>query len=188
MTTTDTTHGLGERDGLRWWPSAIGLLIAVASGIGSRGADLAVIVAVAALVYVGAAAVGIGMAAWWWFLATFPVITAGQLLDAREATIWVLVAIAAAAAVWGITRGKWDERAGLPLQTVAMIGFAAVALTAFLLDETVGAWLVAAGLVAHGLWDVYHHRVNRVVVRSYAEACAVIDFALPVFIVVTIVT
>ena len=31
MTTTDTTQGLGERDGLRWWPSALGLLIAVLS-------------------------------------------------------------------------------------------------------------------------------------------------------------
>ncbi len=30
MTTTDTTQGLGERDGLPWWPSALGLLIAVA--------------------------------------------------------------------------------------------------------------------------------------------------------------
>ena len=188
MTSTDTSLGLGERDGIRWWPSAIGLLIAVGAGIGAEGAEMAVIVTVAALVYVGAAAAGSGMAAWWWFLATFPVITVGQILDAPEGTTWVLVAIAAVAAVWGVVRGRWGNPAGLPLQSVAMIGFAAVSLVAFLFDPTVGAWLVAAGLVAHGLWDVYHHRTNRVVVRSYAEACAVIDFALPVFVVVNTVT
>jgi len=188
MTTTDTTHGLGERDGLRWWPSALGLLIAVGAGIGSEGADMAVVIAVAALVYVGAAAAGSGRAAWWWFLATFPVITVGQVFDAPEGTTWVCVAIAAVAAVWGITRGRWDDPGGLPLQSVAMVAFAAVSLVAFMLDATVGAWLVAAGLVAHGIWDVYHHRTNRVVVRSYAEACAVIDFAIPVFIVVNTVS
>jgi hypothetical protein len=34
---------------------------------------------------------------------------------------------------------------------------------------------VAIGLLGHAGWDVYHHRANRVVVRSPAEFCFVID-------------
>jgi len=34
---------------------------------------------------------------------------------------------------------------------------------------------VAIGLLGHAGWDVYHHRVNRVVARSPAEFCFVID-------------
>jgi len=44
--------------------------------------------------------------------------------------------------------------------------------------------LVAAGLLGHAAWDAYHHRVNRVVVRSLAEFCLALDTALAVVIVI----
>ena len=47
--------------------------------------------------------------------------------------------------------------------------------------------LVAAGLLGHAAWDAYHHRVNRVVVRSMAEFCLVLDTALAVAIVIVTV-
>jgi hypothetical protein len=34
---------------------------------------------------------------------------------------------------------------------------------------------VAIGLLGHAGWNVYHHRANRVVVRSPAEFCFIID-------------
>jgi hypothetical protein len=37
---------------------------------------------------------------------------------------------------------------------------------------------VSAGLLAHAAWDVYHHRTGRVVVRSMAEFCGVLDTLL----------
>jgi hypothetical protein len=43
--------------------------------------------------------------------------------------------------------------------------------------------LVAAGLLGHAAWDAYHHRTDRVVVRSLAEFCLVLDTALAVAIV-----
>jgi hypothetical protein len=38
-----------------------------------------------------------------------------------------------------------------------------------------GAYLVAAGLIAHAAWDAFHYVRDRVVARSYAEFCAVLD-------------
>jgi hypothetical protein len=37
--------------------------------------------------------------------------------------------------------------------------------------------------VAHAGWDVYHHVKNKVVVRSMAEFCFVLDTALAIVIV-----
>ena len=191
MTTIDAgeTRGLGERDGLRWWPTVLGLVVAAAAGIGTEGAEVAWVIVVAALVYVGAAAASSGRSAWWWFLATVPVIALCEILDASPVTTtWIFVAIAVAVVVWGVARGRWPDRAGLPLQTFALVIFVAVALVTFAFDATAGALLVAAGLVAHGAWDVYHHRTNRVVVRSYAEVCVVLDIALAAILVANTAT
>ena len=188
MTSTDTTHRLGERDGLRWWPSAVGLLIGIGAGLDTNGVDAAWVVTVAALVYVGAAATGSGMAAWWWFLGAIPVIAVGEVFDTPAVLNWVFIGIAALAVVWGIARGRWSDPGGLSLQSLAMVVFAAVTLVAFVVDPTVGGLLVAAGLVGHAAWDLYHHRTNRVVVRSYAEACIVLDVALAVMIAIAVLS
>jgi uncharacterized membrane protein len=73
---------------------------------------------------------------------------------------------------------------GLPLQTLAMAGFGGVALLALAVQSDLGAYLVAAGLLGHAAWDVYHHRTGRVVARSLAEFCVVLDTLLAVAIVV----
>jgi hypothetical protein len=39
-------------------------------------------------------------------------------------------------------------------------------------------------LLGHAAWDVYHYWTNRVVVRSMAEFCAVLDTLLAMAIVV----
>ena len=46
---------------------------------------------------------------------------------------------------------------------------------------------MAAGLLGHAAWDAYHHRVNRVVVHSFAEFCLVLDIALAAAIVLVTV-
>ena len=33
-------------------------------------------------------------------------------------------------------------------------------------------------ILSHAAWDAYHYLRNRVVVRSYAEFCAVVDLLL----------
>ena len=38
-----------------------------------------------------------------------------------------------------------------------------------------GRYLVAAGWFLHGVWDLVHLRLDKVVARSYAEWCGVVD-------------
>lgn len=172
---------LGERDGLRWWPSLLGVVIAVLSGLGADdagGYGPATIVAVAAFIYVAAAAQASPRAAWGWFVATFPVIVLGKVFDLGWLPIVAFVGLALAFVVHGAVRDRWRTPGGLRRQAVAMVPFGAVALLGYLLGWTAGGLLVAAGLAAHGIWDVVHHRSNRVVPRSYAEFCGVLDLVL----------
>lgn len=71
----------------------------------------------------------------------------------------------------------------MPLQTVGLAGFGTAAAAALLVTPALGAYLVAAGVLGHAAWDAYHHRTNRVVVRSLAEFCLVLDTVLAVAIV-----
>jgi hypothetical protein len=46
---------------------------------------------------------------------------------------------------------------------------------------------VEAGLLGHAAWDAHHHRTNRVVTRSFAEMCLVLDVVLAALIVLATV-
>jgi hypothetical protein len=96
---------------------------------------------------------------------------------------WVILAGAVALGIYGLLRGAAHPGYGLPLQTLALLGFGAAAGAALVVNPELGAYLVAAGLLGHAAWDAYHHRTNRVVVRSLAEFCLVLDTALAVAIV-----
>jgi hypothetical protein len=43
-------------------------------------------------------------------------------------------------------------------------------------------------LIGHAAWDAYHHRANKVVVRSFAELCFVLDTLVAVVIVIATVS
>lgn len=177
---------------LQWWPAlvAIGLAAFVSLDLfnGSEGGvDLAPIVAASGLVYLGAAALEKPRAVWPLFLLTFVVITAAKLgLFGFDAT-WALLALAVVFIGYGLLRGVIRPAGGLPLQTIAMVGFGAAAAIALFLNAVVGAYLIAAGLFAHAAWDVYHHWANRVVSRSLAEFCFVLDTLLAIVIVIVTV-
>ncbi len=151
------------------------------------GVELAPVLAASAAVYLGAAALRRPAAAWPLFFATIVVITVARLADDRFEPTWVVLAGAAALLVYGLRRGAGRPRYGLPLQTVALLGFGAAAAAALVITPDLGAYLVAAGLLGHAAWDAYHHRVNRVVVRSMAEFCLALDTALAAAIVIVTV-
>jgi hypothetical protein len=46
--------------------------------------------------------------------------------------------------------------------------------------------VVVPSLLGRAAWDVYHHRINKVVVRSMAEFCCVLDTLLAIAIVVAV--
>jgi hypothetical protein len=167
------------------WPAAAGLGFAALVGYGiTSGVELASVLAAAALVYLGAAALQRPMAAWPLFFATAVVITIARLTDAPLDPTWLILAGAVILLGWGLVRGAVRPRYGLPLQSLALLVFGALAAAALLVNPTVGALLVAAGLLGHAGWDLHHYRTRRVVARSLAEFCIVLDAALAVLIVV----
>lgn len=176
---------------MQWWPALAGIGFAafVAFDLFSgeeHGGDLAPIVAASGLVYLAAAALEKPSASWLVFFGSVVVITAGKMGFIGVDATWFLLGIAAAFLAYGVVRGTHRSAGGLPLQTIAMVAFGAIAAIALYVNQTAGAYLVAAGLFAHAVWDVYHHWVNRVVSRSMAEFCCVLDTALAIVIVIAI--
>jgi len=147
------------------------------------GVELAPVLAASAAIYLGAAALRRPAAAWPLFLATIVVITAARLAGDRFEPTWVILAGAVALGIYGLLRGAAHPGYGLPLQTLALLGFGAAASVALMVNPDLGAYLVAAGLLGHAAWDAYHHRTNRVVVRPFAEFCLALDTALAAAIV-----
>ncbi|MEQ4204283.1 hypothetical protein [Actinopolymorpha sp. B9G3] len=175
-----STHGPLRRR----WPAlaGVGFAALVAFDLAS-GVDLAPVLAASAVVYIGAAALRKPAAAWPMFFATVVVITLAKLLDVRVDATWILLGGGVALAVFGLLRGAIRPTYGLPLQSIALLGFGAAAVVAMLINADLGGYLVAAGLLGHAAWDAHHHRTNRVVARSMAEFCLVLDTALALVIV-----
>jgi hypothetical protein len=87
-------------------------------------------------------------------------------------TFTVIAILAVVGTVLAVVAGRARE-AGW--QAAAFVGFFVVALAAMYLDRTAGILLVAGGWAAHGLWDFWHLLRDKVVARTFAEACGVLD-------------
>lgn len=170
----------------RVWPAALGVLVAAGTMVGLADArDVAPVLAASGFVYVAAAAVGRPGAAWPAFGVTFLLIGLAKLTG-LDATLWT-IALAAVLAVVGLALGRARPAWSLPLQSVAMLVLGAAALLAVRSDATAGGLLVAVALLGHAAWDVYHHRTGRVVGRSLAEFCGVLDVLLAIALAVVAV-
>ncbi|WP_219412490.1 hypothetical protein [Pseudonocardia nigra] len=173
---------------LRRWPAAAGLVLALATGIGiAGGGEVVPVVTASGFVYLGAAALRSRAAAWPVFAVAFVLIGIGRAVPAFDPSWWML-GLAAVLVGYGASRGALRPPWGLPLQAAAMLVLGAVALVAV---EAAAGWaglVVAAGLLAHAAWDVHHHRTERVVARSMAEFCAVLDTVLALVVLIVTVT
>lgn len=174
---------------LQWWPAAAGIAFAAFVAIDlfggqEQGSDLAPIVTASGLVYLAAAALGKPSASWLVFFMSIAVITAAKVGWIGIDASWPLLALAALFFAYGLWRGATRPRTELPLQSVAMLAFGAIAVATLYLSAAAGAFAVAGGLLGHAAWDVYHHRANRVVSRSMAEFCFVFDTLLAVAIII----
>lgn len=173
---------------LQWWPSLVGAAFAAFVALdlfrgAEQGSDLASIVAASGLVYLAAAALQKPSTAWPVFFLSVIVITISKFGWIGFDATWILLGVAGLFLAYGLLRRAMQPATGLPLQTIAMAAFGTVAAAALYVNETLAAYLVAAGLIAHAAWDVYHHRANRVVLRSMAEFCFVLDILLAAAIV-----
>lgn len=172
-----------------WWPSLAGLGLAVFIALDmSSGSELAPVLAASGLVYVGAAALKNPSTAWPLFFGTFGVITAAKFGIATIDPTWIFLGLAVLFVANGVLRGRLRPMSAIPLQAIAMAGFGTVAAVALTVSGDVGPYLVAGGLLGHAAWDVYHHWANKVVVRSMAEFCCVLDTLLAVAILTVAVS
>jgi hypothetical protein len=171
------------------WPSALGVVIVALTAFDLNVnvefvSFLAALVVFMALVYLGSAALHPRNAAWTVFLVAFVVVVVLRAFNATIVALVVLLIAALGFLALGVARGYLRRSGDFPLQAAAMLVFGAIALVALALQPDIGVYLVAVALLCHGVWDVVHFRRNRVVARSYAEFCAVIDFLLGVAILV----
>jgi hypothetical protein len=171
------------------WPIVAAIVFAsfVAFGSGpSDHTDVAPVVTASAFVYLGAAALKRRAAAWPMFFVSVIVITVGFRVPGLDPSwsSWAMVGIAAVLLVYGLIRGALRPPWGVPLQAAAMAVFAAAAIAAVHLDVMWAGLLVGAGLFAHTAWDVFHLRAERVVARSMAMFCAVLDTFLAIVVLV----
>ncbi|MCP9957141.1 MULTISPECIES: hypothetical protein [Streptomyces] len=87
----------------------------------------------------------------------------------------LLVAMPVCYLLFGAFRGELRGFRVPAVQFAGLAGFAAVAALALSLDAASGLRVVAAGWLAHGVWDLVHHRSGRVVPRAWSEWCGVVD-------------
>ena len=160
------------------WPTALGVAVAALTVIDLQGGtELAALTMLMPVVYLGAAALDRRWFAWVVLLAGIAVLTVVPSSAQVVPSVGFLVA-ALVLLVVGVARGQLRQPGGLPLQTVGMLAFGSVVLVALYVEPDLGGCLVAIGLLGHGAWDAYHFLRNRVVARSYAEWCAVVDLLL----------
>ncbi|MFI6520574.1 hypothetical protein ACIBF1_33830 [Spirillospora sp. NPDC050679] len=88
---------------------------------------------------------------------------------------WMLPVLALIYLAFGAIRGELRARGVLSAQVAALAVLTALALVSLAVSPDVGRYLVAAGWLAHAVWDAVHHRSGKVVPRFYALFCVVAD-------------
>jgi hypothetical protein len=161
------------------WPTSLGVAVAaliafdlqVDAGFVS---SLSALIVVMALVYIGAAALDWRRASWAVLFAGLPLALFIPAPSGNDPSVILLVA-AAAFLVVGVARGQLRRPGGLMLQGAGVLAFGSTALAALFVAPELGAYLVAFALLGHAAWDAYHYLRDKVVARSYAEFCGVLD-------------
>lgn len=87
----------------------------------------------------------------------------------------LLFAMGAIYLPWGAFRDDLRPRRLLWLQTAALFVFGTMALVALDMSPDTARYVIAAGFLAHGLWDLAHFAANRVVPRQWSEFCGLLD-------------
>jgi hypothetical protein len=164
----------------RRWPTitgiAIGLLFGVAVLMGTRDETpraLATLLMLLPLIYLTIATLGKRKWTWPVLIAALPVLPLLQLQPWFEPA-HVLIALAAAAVMWGIGHGLHHTH-DYRLQIAGMLGFGVLAWLGLTIDVDVAKYIVVAGFLGHAAWDWVHLSRKRVVEPTYAEFCQAID-------------
>lgn len=159
---------------LRRWPTALAVALEVVSwGIGTARAGQ--ILPLLPALYVVVAVLRRRGASWPVLVVSFGLFVGLQLQTVVEPTIAIL-ALAAAVGMVGLLRRP--GRAELGIQLVGLVLFGGLALVGLTVAPDAARYVLAAGWLGHGIWDLVHLRRDAVVSRSYAEWCGVLDILI----------
>lgn len=179
------------------WPTAMAI-VAFAGAAGVIAAlDLEVeifgpIVVMMAAIYLMAYALGRPWTVWIALVALSTVLSVLLVLDLLDVlpvdTAVAMSVVAVLVWLWTVARRLFTDTGTFSLQTIGLVGFGAVTLFCGALAPRWGIVLIGLGFLAHGAWDAYYFRLNKVVHRPYAEFCGVLDVLIgPALIVAAIV-
>jgi hypothetical protein len=166
------------------WPTAL----AVAAAVGvvlvivlfANEADyFGASIATMAGIYLFAYGLGRPWTAWLAFLLLSALVTILQFAHTHgvlpfDAPVG-MAAVVAVLWLWAVVRRRFTDRPTFAVQTAGAAGFAAVTLLCVAVQPRLGALLAGVGILAHAAWDAYHWRTGKVVHRSWAEFCLVLD-------------
>ncbi|TYB52354.1 hypothetical protein FXF51_51435 [Nonomuraea sp. PA05] len=93
-----------------------------------------------------------------------------------------------ALAALGLINGRLRGPHLYALQTPGALAFIAYGLLVVSVPPVAGGFLVAAGLLGHAAWDAYHWRADKIVARSFAEWCGMLDLTLGLGLLVILLT
>lgn len=178
-------RGIGPRARLLLarWPSVLGLLALLANASAGPNPHLvSMIIILAAMCYLAAAALGFRHAGWF-MIAVSVIVVVGAGLTGLDKT-GVLLALGVGFGIFGFLRGGMGRRE-VALQAAAFAGFGALALAAMFAQPLLAAYLAAGAAIGHAGWDVVHFIRNKVVDRSLAEFCFLLDLGLGALLLLT---
>ena len=144
------------------WPTAVGVAVLAASGPDSHVA--AMIIILASMCYLAAAALGSRRSGW--IVALLASVMVGIAMATALDAIVLLLAAGVAFGVYGLLRGSRIDRRELGIQAAGFVGYSAIGLVAMTVGPVLAAHLAALAAIGHGVWDVIHHRRDKVVTRS----------------------
>lgn len=167
---TGWTHWLLGR-----WPTALAVAVAALTLNGpDADSELAHILPLLPLEYLIVAKLSSRRATWPVISVAFALTLILGAVDVVPPST-VFAAVALVVLVWGALDGQLSRPDPFRVQTLGMLGFGAVALAGLIVDPGLGRWLVAAGWFLHGIWDFAYIKLDKVVSRTYAEWCGVLD-------------
>ncbi|WP_049566097.1 hypothetical protein [Nonomuraea sp. SBT364] len=176
---------MNSRTWLTWltgrWPTALALaatgLTFGGAGSAEGVAGLAQALPLLPLLYLVMAKLRRRAATWPGVGIGLAVVVGLRMLDVVQPAT-VLTAIALVVLVWAGVDGQLRRDGTFRVQALGMLLFGGLALAGLAVDPELARYLVAAGWFFHGVWDFVHLKLDKVVARSFAEWCGVVDIMI----------
>ncbi|WP_062436875.1 hypothetical protein [Herbidospora daliensis] len=165
------------------WPTALALALSAATFGGTESAEgvasFASILVLLPLLYLVVAKLEARRATWPLLVAGIALVVVLRALD-LVAPAAVFSALALIVLLWSVVDGHLFRSGTLQVQALGMLAFGALGLIGLAVHPDLARYLVAAGWFFHGVWDFVHLRRDKVVARSFAEWCGVIDVVIAI--------